>query len=136
MACRGTTPETSAAPIAMPLAILPKAGKPAVMRDGQHGDHGFGEFVMNREREALQNATVHAIFVARPDAASFGEIIDCFESLGSKSVGREQAALSVPQKGFADVGFGLGQDRDGEARHSKCRRALASLQGTGCVAPA
>ena len=91
---------------------------------------------MNRVREALQNATVHAILVAGSDAASLGEIIDCFENLGSKSVGRERAALSVPQKGFADVGFRLGQDRDGEARHSECRRALASLQGTGCVAPA
>jgi hypothetical protein len=79
---------------------------------------------------------VNAILVAGPDAASLGEIIDRFESLGSESVGREQAALSVPQKGFADVGFRLGQDRDGEARHSECRRALASLQGTGCVAPA
>jgi hypothetical protein len=91
---------------------------------------------MNRVREALQDATVHAILVAGPDAATLGEIIDCFENLGSKSVGREQAALSVPQKGFADVSYCLGQDRDGKAGHSECRRALASLQGTGCVAPA
>jgi hypothetical protein len=45
---------------------------------------------MNRVREALQDATVHAILVAGPDAATLGEIIDCLENLGSKSVGREQ----------------------------------------------
>jgi hypothetical protein len=55
---------------------------------------------MNRVREALQDAAVHAILVARPYAATLGEVIDCFENLGSKSVGREQAALLVPQKGF------------------------------------
>jgi len=91
---------------------------------------------MNRVREALQDATVHAILVAGPDAATLSEIIDCFKNLGSKSVGREQAALSVSQKCFAELGFRLGQDRDGKTGHSECRRALASLQGTGCVAPA
>jgi hypothetical protein len=71
---------------------------------------------MNRVREALQGAAVHAILVARPDAATLGEAIDCFENLGSKSVGREH--------------------RDGDAGHSEYRRALASLHRTGCVAPA
>ncbi len=123
-------------PLAILLAISPIAGKPAVMRDGQYRDHRFRELVMDCVRESLQDAAMHAVLVARPDARAVGQIVDRFEDLGPKSVGRKLAARSIPPKGFANIGLGLGQDRDGEAGHSESRRALASLQGAGCVVPA
>jgi len=106
------------------------------MRDGQYVDIRTVKFVMNRIWEALQDASVHAFLVTRPDAGGFSEAVNCFDDFGSKAVGRERAALAVPQEGFADVGFRLGQDRDGVPCHSEFRRGFASLQGTGFVVPA
>ncbi len=107
-----------------------------MMRDGQHRDYGPIQLVVNGVRESLQYAAMNTVPVSGPDARAVGQLVDRLEDLGSESIGREQAALAVPQKCFADVDLRLGQDRDEETAHSDSRRPFASIQGAGCEAPA
>lgn len=118
------------------LARAPVSWPAALVRDSEHCHGAALNLVKDRVGEVAKNMASDRVIVLRPHQRVRTKSVDRFNRFGSKSLGRDRAALEVPKECFSDFRLRLGQNFDREARHSSRSLALASAQETALTVPA
>lgn len=118
------------------LALAPVFRLTTLVRNGKHRHHVAPNLVEHRVRKVAENMFPDRILVFRPHQCIDSKPIDCLKCLGSKSIGRNRAALEVPEKSLPDFRLGLWQNLDAKPSHRALSLALASAQEIGLTAPA
>lgn len=120
----------------MALALTPISWLTALVRDGEHRHGTAKNLVKDRIGKVTKNMSPDCILVFGPHRRIDTKPINRLKSLGSKSLGRDRAALEIPKESLSDFCLCLGQNFDSEARHRALSLALASAQETGLTVPA
>jgi hypothetical protein len=118
------------------LTFAPVSWPAALVCNGEHRYGIASNLVKDRVGEVTKNMSPKRILVFGPHQRTGTKLINCFKCLGSKSVGRNRAALEVPKECLPYFCLGLGQNLDFKAGHRALSRALASTQETALTVPA
>ena len=118
------------------LALSPVSWLAALVRDSEHCCGIASNFVKDRVGKVTENLSPDRVLVFRPHQCIDTEPINCLSCLGSKSVGRNWAALKVPVEGFPNFCLCLGQNLNSKAGHRALSLALASVQEVAFTVPA
>ena len=100
------------------------------MGDGEHGNRGRVELVVNCVGKPPQNVVVDSVFISRPHRGILCELVDRGEYFRAEGIRCKWATFEVPEEGFPDVLLGERQNGNLVARHSELKRAFASDHGT------
>jgi hypothetical protein len=125
---------TSDRPIA--LALAPVSWLAALVRDSEHCHGIASNLVKDRVRKVTENISPDCILVFGAHQRTDTKPINGPKGLGSKSIGRNWAALKVPEECLSDFCLSLGQNLDYKASHRVLSLALASVQETAFTVPA
>jgi hypothetical protein len=118
------------------LALAPVSWLATLVRDSEHRRGIALNLVKDRVGKVAENISPDRILVFRPHQCIDTKPINCLKCLGSKSVGRNWAALKVPEECFSDFCLCLGQNLDSKAGHRALSLALASTQEMALTVPA
>ena len=118
------------------LALAPISWLAALVCDSEHC-HGIAlNLIKDRIGEVTENMSPDRILVFGPHQRIEAKPINCLKCLGSKSAGRNRAALEVPKESLSYFCLNLGQNLDSKAGHRALSLALASAHETALTVPA
>lgn len=118
------------------MALAPVSRLAALVRDSEHCHGIASNLVKDRVGKVTENISPDCILVFGAHQRIDTKPINCPKCLASKSVGRNWAALEVPEECLSDFCLGLGQNLDCKAGHRVLSLALASAQETAFTVPA
>jgi hypothetical protein len=107
-----------------------------LVRDSEHCHGIASNLVKDRVRKVTENVSPDCILVFGAHQRTDTKPINGPKGLGSKSIGRNWAALKVPEECLSDFCLSLGQNLDYKASHRVLSLALASVQETAFTVPA
>ena len=84
----------------------------------------------------LRDFHINRILVFGPHQRVDRKSINRLKRFGSKSLGRDRAAIGIPKERLSDFCLCFGQNLDTETRHRTLSRALASAQEAAFTVPA
>ena len=118
------------------LTIAPVPRSAALVCNGENRYCIALNLVKDRVGKVTKNMSPNCILIFRPHQRIGTELINRFKCLGSKTIGRNRAALEVPKECLSYFCLCLGQNLDFKTGHRALSLALASVQETALTVPA